>query len=153
MTADQYRLLLQDLARLAGLTESSGLVEHGRVKIGDIDAVLEHNPAYDENLVQVRTRMGTLPEHGEVLSRALLEANYISAYGGECVFSLFPGSDDVVVTMRLRLESTLTAQELWQSISDIARHGSQMWDRIVTASHPTQGVLSPALHPMAGMQA
>lgn len=133
MTSDQYKLLLQELARVAGLADSSGLIDHGRVKIGEVDAVLEHNPDYDENLLQVRTRMGTLPEQSDQLTRAILEANYVSGYGGECVFSLFPQSDDVVVTMKLRLDSAMSAQELWQQLSDVASHGSQMWEAIVSA--------------------
>jgi len=153
VTSEQYKLLLQDLARVAGLSDSSGLIDHGRVKIGDVDAVLEHNPDYDENLLQVRTRMGTLPEQGDALTRAILEANYVSGYGGECVFSLYPASDDVVVTMRFRLVEALSPQELWQAISDISRHSSQMWEGIVAVAQTSQGMTPSDMRPEPGMHA
>ncbi|MRD49552.1 CesT family type III secretion system chaperone [Caenimonas koreensis] len=146
MTSEQYQLLLQDLVRLSGLSDPSGLLEHGRVKIGDIDAVLEHEPNYDPDLLQVRMRLGTLPDNAEDLTRAILEANYISGYGGECVFSLYPASDDVVITMKVRLLEALTAQELWQGISDVARHGGQMWQGILAASHTPMNAGPSGLH-------
>lgn len=153
MTSDQYKLLLQDLARVAGLHDSSGLIDHGRVKIGEVDAVLEHNPDYDENLLQVRMRMGTLPEQGDELTRAILEANYVSGYGGECVFSLFPASDDVVVTMRFKLVASLSPQELWQAISDISRHSSQMWEGILAVAQTPQSTTLSEMRPEPGMHA
>lgn len=132
MTSEQYKMLLQDLARVAGLANPSALMEHGRLKVGDLDCVLEHSPSYDEKLLQVRMRLGTMPADTTDLSRAILEANYVSGYGGECVFSLYPKTDDVVITMKVRLQESLTAQELWQGITDVAQHGSQMWEGIVT---------------------
>jgi hypothetical protein len=153
VTSEQYKLLLQELARIAGLSDASPLVEHGRVKIGEVDAVLEHNPDYDENLLQVRTRMGTLPEKGDELARAILEANYVSGYGGECVFSLYPASDDVVVTMRFRLVEALSAQELWQAISDISRHSTQMWEGIVSVTQTSSGATPSDMRPVPGMHA
>src|SRR3954454_8627267 len=127
MTSEQYQALLQNLAHVAGMADSSGLVEHGRLRIGEVDAVLEHEPKYDENLLQGRMRLGTLPPEGDDLTRAILEANYVSGYGGEGVFSLYPASDDVIITMKVSMKQALTAQELWQAISDVARHGGQMW--------------------------
>jgi hypothetical protein len=141
MTSEQYRSLLEELARVSGLGDSSSLLEHGRLKIGDINAVLEHDPKYDEHLLQVRMLLGGFPEQQQaVVTKALLEANYISGYGGECVFSLFPESDDVVLTMKMRLNAGPTAQELWQELSDIARHGGQMWETIVASMRTTQDV-------------
>ncbi|MES2785970.1 MAG: CesT family type III secretion system chaperone [Pseudomonadota bacterium] len=131
MTSEQYKMLLQDLACVAGLADASALLENGRMKVGDLDCVLEHSPAYDEKLLQVRMRLGTMPRNTSELTRAILEANYVSGYGGECVFSLYPKSDDVVITMKVRLQDSLTAQELWQCITDVAQHGSQMWEGIV----------------------
>ncbi|MES2632704.1 MAG: CesT family type III secretion system chaperone [Pseudomonadota bacterium] len=131
MTSEQYMVLLQDLARVAGLANPSALMENGRLKVQDLDCVLEHSPAYDEKLLQVRMRLGTMPSDTTDLTRAILEANYVSGYGGECVFSLYPKSDDVIITMKVRLQESLTAQELWQGISDVAQHGSQMWEGIV----------------------
>ena len=153
MTSEQFNLLLQDLARVAGLSDASGLLEHGRVKIGELDAVLVHEPAFDAELLQVRIRLATLPAHSEELSRALLEANYISGYGGECVFSLFPASDDVVITLRLKLESAMSAQELWQGISDIARHATQMWDGIATTAQMLDPARSSSLLSAPGIHA
>lgn len=132
MTSEQYQALLHELARVAGLSDTSSLLEHGRVTIGESSALLEHNPGYDADLLQVRLLLGRFPtEHADVVSKALLEANYISGYGGECVFSLLPGSDDVVITMRMKLHPSLSPQELWQELSDIARHGSKMWEEVV----------------------
>jgi hypothetical protein len=153
MTADQYQQLLQDLAHVAGMTDPSGLLDHGRVKIGELDAVLEHEPAYDAELLQVRMRLGTLPPEGADLSRAILEANYVSGYGGECVFSLYPASDDVIITMRVRLQASMTAQELWQGISDVARHGGQMWQGIVAVAQTSAGSTRPDAYATPGLRA
>lgn len=153
MTSEQFRLLLEDLARVAGLADSSGLIEQGRVKIGELDAVLVHEPGYDADLLQVRMRLGALPPEGEDLTRAILEANYVSGYGGECVFSLFPASDDVVITMRVKLDSSMSAQELWQGISDVSRHAGQMWEGIAASVQTSHGGLHPSLDPMARMPA
>ena len=152
MTSEQYQLLLQDLALVAGKADASGLVDHGRVKIGELDAVLEHDPKYDEHLLQVRMRLGTLPPEGEDLTRAILEANYVSGYGGECVFSLFPASDDVIITMKVRLLEGLSAQELWQGISDVARHSSQMWQGIMSVAQTSSGSTPSDLRVAQGMQ-
>ncbi|MBC7603099.1 MAG: CesT family type III secretion system chaperone [Ramlibacter sp.] len=151
MNSEQYQVLLQDLARLSGLADASSLLEHGRVKIGDIDAVLEHEPNYDPDLLQVRMRLGTLPDDAEDLTRAILEANYVSGYGGECVFSLYPASDDVVITMKVRLQESLTAQELWQGISDVARHGGQMWQGILSVSQTSMGSAPSDMRGMSHM--
>jgi hypothetical protein len=152
MTSEQYKLLLQDLAQVAGMTDAAGLTQHGRVKIGDLDAVLEHDPKYDDQLLQVRMRLGTLPPEGEDLTRAILEANYVSGYGGECVFSLFPASDDVIITMKVRLLDGLSAQELWQGISDVARQSSQMWQGIVSVAQTSRGSMPADLRVGQGMQ-
>ncbi|RYX89599.1 MAG: hypothetical protein EOO28_32365 [Comamonadaceae bacterium] len=153
MNAEQYQLLLQDLARVAGMADTAGLVAHGRLKIGELDAVMDHDPKYDENLLQVRMRLGTLPAESEDLTRAILEANYVSGYGGECVFSLFPASDDVIITMRVRLDASMSAQELWQGISDVARHAAQMWQGIVTVAQVTHVARPADMHLVGGMQA
>ncbi len=134
MNSEQYHALLQDLARRANMADPSGLVDHGRVRIGELDAVLEHAPAYDPTLLQVRLRLGALPQQGDELVRAVLEANYTSGYGGECVFSLYPATDDVIITMRVRLQESMTGQELWQGISDVARHASDIWDGIAATA-------------------
>ena len=153
MTADQYQHLLQDLAHVAGMTDPSGLIDHGRVKIGELDAVLEHEPAYDAELLQVRMRLGTLPAEGKDLTRAILEANYVSGYGGECVFSLYPASDDVIITMRVRLQESMTAQELWQGVSDVARHSNQMWQGIVSVTQVSHGITPSDLGSSPGLRA
>lgn len=152
MNSDQFKLLLQDLALVADMTDARGLVDHGRVKIGELDAVLEHDPKYDDQLLQVRMRLGTLPPEGEDLTRAILEANYVSGYGGECVFSLFPASDDVIITMKVRLLEGLSAQELWQGISDVARHSSQMWQGIMSVAQTAAGSTPQDLRIAHGMQ-
>jgi hypothetical protein len=146
MISEQYQLLLQELARVSGLADATGLVQHGRLKIGETDAVLAHEASYDANLLQVRLRLGRLPEQHEDFTKALLEANYVSGYGGECVFSLYPGTDGVVITMRLRLHEQHTAQELWQELSDIARHGDQMWQSVVSVAGNPQLSLPGARH-------
>ncbi len=146
MTSEQYKMLLQDLARVAGLANPSALMENGRLKVRELDCVLEHSPAYDEKLLQVRMRLGTMPLNTAELTRAILEANYVSGYGGECVFSLYPKSDDVVITMKVRLQESLTAQELWQGISDVAQHGSQMWEGIVNMARDTSEDATDDMH-------
>jgi hypothetical protein len=153
MTSEQYQHLLRDLAHVAGMSDPSGLIEHGRVKIGELDAVLEHEPQYDSDLLQVRMRLGTLPPAGQDLSRAILEANYVSGYGGECVFSLYPASDDVIITMRVRLQESMTAQELWQGVSDVARHGGQMWQGIVAVAQTAAGATPTDAYAAPGLRA
>ena len=141
MTSEQYHALLRDLAHVAGLPDSLRLVRHGRLGIGECRAVLVHEPAYDPDILQLRLILGSVPEAlKDVIAQALLEANYVEGYGGECVFSLAPESGDAVLTMRLHLPPTFSAQELWQELSDIARHGSQMWEAIVSHARPPQGI-------------
>ena len=147
MTSEQYKSLLRELARVGGLADPTPLLDHGRVKIGEVNVLLEHEPNYDENLLQVRMLLGGFPPENHDITRALLEANYISGYGGECVFSLFPQSDDVVVTMKMRLDSSMSPQDLWQQLSDVAAHGSRMWEAIVSAASPVQRALP--MHPLA----
>lgn len=139
MTSEQYQSLLRELAHVGGLADPTPLLIHGRVKVGDLNVLLEHDPNYDENLLQVRMLLGGFPPEQQDILKALLEANYMSGYGGECVFSLFPQSDDVVVTMKMRLDSAMSAQDLWKQLSDVAAHGSRMWEAIVTATPAAQG--------------
>lgn len=139
MTSEQYQSLLRELAHVGGLADPTPLLTHGRVKVGDLNVLLEHDPNYDENLLQVRMLLGGFPPEQQDILKALLEANYMSGYGGECVFSLFPQSDDVVVTMKMRLDSAMSAQDLWKQLSDVAAHGSRMWEAIVTATPAAQG--------------
>ncbi|WP_048438544.1 CesT family type III secretion system chaperone [Caenimonas sp. SL110] len=153
MNSEQYHALLQDLAKRANMADPSGLVDHGRVRIGDLDAVLEHAPGYDPKLLQVRLRLGALPQKGDELVRAVLEANYTSGYGGECVFSLYPATDDVIITMRVRLDEAMTAQELWQAISDVARHATHIWEGIAAETHTAASALPHELRMMPGMMA
>ena len=132
MTPEQYQYLLHELAHVAGLPYPLALMNHGRLKIGDVNAVLIYEPQYDPDLMQARLLLGGVPhELRESVMEALLEANYFEGYGGECVFSLSPQSGEIVLTMRLPLLPSLSAQELWQALSDIARHGSQMWEAIM----------------------
>jgi hypothetical protein len=146
MTPEQFHTLLQELARIGGLHDSSSLLEHGRVNIGDCAALLIHEPAYDPDLLQLRIILGTLPEAGDsAVMEALLQANYVEGYGGECVFSLVPESGEAVVTLRLRLRESMSATELWQGLSDLARHGSGIWESIISDARPLGGLL-PAFH-------
>jgi hypothetical protein len=124
-------LLLQDLAHIAGLADPADLVDHGRVKIGLLDALLVHDPAYDDGLLQVRIRMGAFSPRDVEMTRSVLEANYTNGYGGECVFSLLPGTDDLVVTLRMRLDEKLSVHELWRHLSDISRNASVIWENVV----------------------
>ncbi len=153
MNSEQYHALLQDLARRANLADPSGLVDHGRVKIGELDAVLEHAPGYDPKLLQVRLRLGALPQKGDDLVRAVLEANYTSGYGGECVFSLYPATDDVIITMRVKLDDAMTGQDLWQGISDVARHASQIWEGVGAVAQTSPSVMPHGLRMGPGMMA
>ena len=142
MTSEQYQSLLRELARVGGLADASALLDGGCLKIGELDVLLEHEPGYDPELLQVRALLGGFPEEQEhIITKALLQANYASGYGGECVFSLLPESDDVVLTMKMRLDASLSAQELWQSLSDIARHGTRMWKTVISTAGLSQNVL------------
>ena len=145
MTSEQYRALLQELAHVGGLSDATSLLEHGRVMIGELSAVLEHEPRYDEHLLQVRFLVGSFPQADAfAIAKSLLEANYVGGYGGECVFSVVPDSDDVVVTLKVHLHPSLTAQELWQDLSAVARHASELWEQVASSSlvpndaHPSQ---------------
>lgn len=134
MTPDQYQALLEELARAAGLPEPSSLLEHGRLRIDGRSALLVHDAAHDPGLLQLRMVLGEVPRGREaLLMSGLLRANYIGGYAGECVFSLFPTSDEVVVTMRMRLAPALTAQELWQSLSETASQATRAWGDLLEA--------------------
>ncbi|MBC5766502.1 hypothetical protein [Ramlibacter albus] len=143
MNQEQYLALLRDLAHVACLSDASSLLTSGRIVIGELATLLVHDPRYDPGLLQVRYRLGAVPaELREVVLQALLEANYAAGYGGECVFSLMPESGDAVLTARLALAPSLSAQDLWQSLSDMARHGQEMWQQIRdVAQPPVQGVM------------
>lgn len=150
MTSDQYKALIQDLAHVAGLSDASSLLEYGRVMIGEGRALLVHDPDHDPDLLQVRVTLGNFAESLEVaVLQALMETNYVKGYAGDCVFSLRPGAQEAVLTMRLRLRQVASAQDLWQSLSDIARHGRQMWEEIMAEVAPRQLAFPPALHPPA----
>ena len=83
MNAEQFQLLLQDLATAADLSDPSLLLEHCRIRIGDIDLVLEHLPDFDPDVLHVRLHMGRFEEeHRTAVTTALLESNFISGYGG-----------------------------------------------------------------------
>jgi hypothetical protein len=131
MTSDQYQLLLKDLAHVAGLSDPSGLLKYGLLKLGETSVVLVHEPEYDENLLQIRVLLGGLPpKNAAILTKAMLQSNYVNGYGGEHVFSLLPDTDDVVFSMRHVLHPALSAQELWLGLCEVARMGDQMWKAI-----------------------
>ena len=136
MTSEQFKSLLQELAHVAR-GDAAELVEHGRVQIGNLKALLAHDPAYEAELLQIRMLLGNMPtQEQELIAKALLEANYVSGYGGECVFSLMPDTDDVVLTLKYRLHDALTPQDLWQELSDIAENGGRMWEAILASAQP-----------------
>lgn len=134
MTSDQYQALLTDMARTAGLADSTELLRDGRLRIDDRDALLEHDPRYDEHLLQVRILLGELPPPAdESPARALLKANYVAGYGGDCVFSLYPTSDEIVLTLRLPLRDTLSGQELLGRLSEAVAAGMAVWERLAAS--------------------
>lgn len=149
MTSDEFRDLMRQLATEAAMSDATSLVEHGRVMIGERSAWLEHEPTYDDKLVQVRILLGTL-EQGQAggAARALLEANYVNGYGGDCVFSLLPESEQAVVTLKVRLKPAMSAREFWQDLSDAAHHGGKLWDEAVARTAPSRGLMSFGLHPL-----
>jgi hypothetical protein len=141
VTAEQFQALLQELARAAGLPDASGLLDHGRLNIGPWSSLLVHDAGYDPELLQVRMNLGGFAgEQRDVVMQALLEANYGEGWGGECVFSLSPDTGEVALTMRLELSPSLSAQELWQALSDIAQQGGRMWEEIAASSKPARGM-------------
>lgn len=147
MNPEQYQYLLHELAHVAGLPYPLALMNHGRLKIGDVSALLIYEPQYDPDLMQARLLLGSVPDElREAVMQALLEANYFEGYGGECVFSMSPQSGEIVLTMRLPLLPSLSAQELWQALSDIARHGSQMWETIMAECETLHASLPTDFH-------
>jgi hypothetical protein len=137
MTPEQYQYLLHELAHVAGLPYPMALMNHGRLKIGDVNAVLVYEPQYDPGLMQARLMLGCVPQELKAaVMEALLEANYFEGYGGECVFSLSPQSGEIV----------LSAHELWQALSDVARHGSQMWETIMAECETLHAGLPADFH-------
>ena len=135
MNADQFQRLLEDLALAGGLADSSNLLEHGRLQIGPFDMVLEHAPEFDPDLLQVHVHLGSFDDgHRLALTTALLEANVIGGYAGLCVFGLVPGTSEVVMQMRVVLDDGMQAHDLWQELSDIARHGNTGWQALLDSA-------------------
>jgi hypothetical protein len=79
MTSEQFQLLLQDLAHVAGLSDSSGLLKHGRVKIGELDAVLVHEPVYKEIGMRLGLAEITVKTHLTAIFRLLGVVNRTQA--------------------------------------------------------------------------
>jgi hypothetical protein len=132
MTSEQYRALLEELARVGGLADPAPLLSEGRVTVGESSAVLAHDPGYDPDLLQVRILLGEFPaEHAETIMRGALETNYLNGYGGECVFSLYPRLNHLVATVRVRLRHGMSGQELWQDLSDMVRMAVQVWEESI----------------------
>jgi len=133
MNTDQFQTLLAEFAHIAQLADPSDLLKHHRLQLGGVETALEHQPAFDPDLLQLRVQLGTFDEsqRDEVLT-ALLESNYLIGYGGQCVYSLLPTTNDVVLTMRLQLDESISAQELWQQMSDLVRHSSELWQQVMS---------------------
>jgi hypothetical protein len=129
MTSDQYQTLLQDLARVSGLHDAASLLNHGRATVDEMKVVLEHNPDYDENLLQLRLLLGEIPPDLQGIGSALLATSYLS--GRDCFFSLYPKTDTVVMAMNLRLGVSLTAQELLQQLTATVEAASQAWSELL----------------------
>lgn len=129
MTFEQYQSLLQELARVGGLADPTALLNHGRLAIDGVSVVLEHNADYNKELLQVRLMLGALPGDQHDIECALLEVNYMSR--GNCVFSLYPKSDNVVVAMNPSLGSSMTGQDLWQELSGAVQSGMLMWQDLI----------------------
>lgn len=138
MNVDQYQILLTDLAHVAGLPDIRALTQFGELTIAGLDAVLEHDISLEADLLQVSLCLGTLPRERNDLQRAVLEANYHGATHGNCVFSVMPESNDVIVTVSRKLSEVGTAQALWEDMSQVAANGAQAWTDLV-ASHPRLG--------------
>jgi hypothetical protein len=154
MTSEQYQALLQGLAHVAVLPDPAALLNVGLLNIGEYRAVLVHEPGYDPNLLQVRLILGGFPaELKEVVTQKLLEMNYIAGYGGEWVYSLMPESGEAVLSARIHLDSNLSAQELWQVLSDCARHGGEMWDGMLAESEGGGNGVAPGLDFAAAQRA
>lgn len=129
MTSEQYQSLLQELARVGGLADPTALLNHGRLAIDGVSVVLEHNANYNKELLQVRLLLGALPGDQHDIECALLEVNYMNR--GNCVFSLYPKSENVVVALNLSLGSSMTAQDLWQELSGAVQSGLLMWQDLI----------------------
>jgi hypothetical protein len=132
MNAEQYRNLLQELARLGGLSDAARLVDEGHVRVGDTNVLLERDPDHS-HIVQARVHLGNLGDDKAAQARALLRANYSCSYAGDRVFSLYPMTDEAVVTMKLRLDPAMSAQELWERLSSVSRMGASPWKELAVA--------------------
>jgi hypothetical protein len=131
MNEEQFRNLRKELARVAGLDEPASLVDHCHVKVGGIDVILEHSPGISPEVLYLRVHLGSLtPEHRAEIAVAMLHSNFFDGWGGVHVFSLVPPLDDVVLTVSTPLGAATTAQELWQTLSDVASHGSTLWKQV-----------------------
>jgi hypothetical protein len=113
MNAEQFQLLLQDLAKVAGLADPDLLVDQCRVRVGGMTVVLEHSPDENPDVLYVRAHLGRFEEeHRAVITTALLETNFINGWGGMRVFSLVPQTDQVVLTVSTPLLAATTAHAL-----------------------------------------
>lgn len=139
MNAEQFQLLLQDLAKVAGLADPDLLVDQCRVRVGGMTVVLEHSPDENPDVLYVRAHLGRFEEeHRAVITTALLETNFINGWGGMRVFSLVPQTDQVVLTVSTPLLAATTAHDLWQVLSDVASQGGTMWSQITAAADTAQ---------------
>jgi hypothetical protein len=133
LTSYQFDALLRDLAHVAGLPETSALLTSGAFDIAGRRAVLVHKPDYDPDLLQMRLVLGSFPpELKPDITQALLELNYVAGFAGEWVYSLLPGSAQAVLTSRIHLHDTSSAHDLWQVLSDCARHGLELWESLLS---------------------
>jgi hypothetical protein len=135
MTPAQFQVLLGQLAGVAGVADASSLLLHGQLRVEGKDAVLAHNSAHDDSLLQVRMVVGDLPPDQAHVACALLDSNYQN--GGRCVFSLHSESDTVLATVQLRMQPSLTAQDLWQDLCAMALAADALWESITT-SHASE---------------
>jgi hypothetical protein len=151
MTSDQYALLLADLARVAGLSgfQAAALSAQGHITVGGLPAVLVHDESFEPDLLQARIVAGSVADAIKpVVMQAMLESNYLHGWGNECVFSLLPRSGEVVLTLRVALQPSLSAQDLWHALDDVAGRGRAMCELLQSpprTAPPHQDSLFPSL--------
>jgi hypothetical protein len=142
MNAEQFHLILKDLAKVAGLADPALLVDQCRVRVGGMNVVLEHSPDENPDVLFVRAHLGRLEEkHRALITTVLLETNFVNGWGGIRVFSLVPQTDQVVLTVSTPLLAATTPHDLWQVLSDVASQGGTMWRQITAAADTAKEAL------------
>jgi hypothetical protein len=120
MSQENYEQLIRDWAQLTGATDVDGLLQRGRVRVGDTVIDLVHHDE-EEALVLLVGYFGKLPSNdGGIAAQALLHANFtLQVLGHSLCWSVNPRTEQVIAHGRLPLAS-LDAPALHQCLQSFA---------------------------------